>query len=237
MEPARLFDGDQRVAANIGGRSHAAFGIVVTEHATGRRTESQRGRLTPSLAHPPLRLLRAPRGTHPVRAHPRHAYAGPFETLDAEGWTTGPTVRIRSRHRFRAGHIESTWSLRPRTAHGRHSAHALFPSREGATVVVVGHDGRRRRLVAGRVRLRDVAWFELLGPGGGYVVVPRGHVPAVRAHLLRPAPQSSAPHPGPTLAVELVDGGRLPQLDMTMRYAPVSASEDAASVARRLRSS
>lgn len=235
MEPARLFDGDQRAAANIGGRPYASFGVVVTD-ATGRRTETQRGRLVPSLADPPLRLLRAPRGTHPTRAYPRHAYAGPFEALDAEGWTAGPTFRVRSRHRFRSTYIESTWSLRPRTTHGRHSAHALFPSCEGASVTVVGHDGRRRPLVQGRVELRDVAWFEAIGGDGGYVIVPRGRVPAVRVHLLHPPPQSSAPHPGPTLAIELVAGGRLPRMDLTMRYAPVPRSEDAATVARRLRS-
>jgi len=235
MEPARLFDGDQRVAANIGGRPYASFGVVVTDHETGHRTETQRGRARPSLAHPPLRLLRAPRGTHPVRAHPRHAYAGPFETLEAEGWTTGPSARIRSRHRFRDDHIESTWSLRPRTRRGRHSAHALFPSCARATVTVVGRDGRRRDLARGFVRLRDVAWFELIGPGGGYVVVPRGRVPAARAHLLHPAPQSSAPHPGPTLAVELAGRERLRRLDLTARYAPVRDAEHAAATARRLR--
>jgi hypothetical protein len=237
MEPARLFDGDQRVAANIGGRPHASFGVVVTDHATGRRTETQRGRRLPSLEHPPLRLLRAPRGTNPVRAYPRHAYAGPFETLEAEGWTAGPSAWIRSRHRFRPDHVESTWSLRPRTRHGRHSAHALFPSCVRATVTGVGSDGRRHPLERGRVALRDVAWFELLGPDGGYVVVPHGEVPAVRAHLLRPGPQSSAPHPGPTLVVELADHARLRRIDLTVRYAPVRDEEHAAEAARRLRRS
>jgi hypothetical protein len=237
MEPARLFDGDQRVAANIGGRPDASFGVVVTDHATGRRTETQRGRALPNLEHPPLRLLHAPRGTNPVRAYPRHAYAGPFETLVAEGWTTGPSARIRSRHRFRPDHIESTWSLRPRTRRGRHSAHALFPTCADATVTVVGHDGRRRTLARGRVPLRDVAWFELIGPDGGYVVVPEGSVPAVRVHLLRPAPQSSAPHPGPTLAIEMADRARLRRVELTMRYAPARDAVHAAEVARRLRRS
>jgi hypothetical protein len=231
MEPARLFDADQRVAANIGGRPDASFGIVVTDLVTGRRTETQRGRLEPSLADPPLRLLRAPRGAGRLRAYPRHAYAGPFDTLEAEGWTTGQAVRIRSRHRFRSRYVESSWSLRPRSLRGRHSAHALFPSRAYATIVVVGRDGGRRPLAQGRVRLRDVAWFELTGPGGGYVIVPRGTVPDVRVHLLHPGPQSSAPHPGPTLAVELIRGGRLRRLDLTMRYAAVGRDEDAPSVA------
>jgi hypothetical protein len=67
------------------------------------------------------------------------------------------------------------------------------------------------------------------------VVVPRGAIPDVGVHLLHPEPQSSAPHPGPTLAVELVEGGRLRRLDLSMRYAPVGRGEVAAEVARRLR--
>lgn len=235
MEPARLFDADQRVAASIGGRPYASFGVVVTDHATGRRTESQLGRARPDLLDPPLRLTRAPYGTRPTRAYPRHAYAGRFEALDAEGWTTGPTVRIRSRHRFRAEHIESSWSLVPRATGGRHSAHVLFPSRGDATVTAVDRDGSRRVLRQGRIDLRGVAWFEFLGPGGGYVVVPRGAVPRAHVHLLHPAPQSSAPAPGPTLAVALLDGERLRRIDLTMRYAPARDAADAARVAARLR--
>ena len=127
MEPARLFDADQRVAASIGGRPYASFGVVVTDVATGRRTATQQGRAHPDLLHPPLRLTRAPRGVDARAAHPRHAYAGAFDTIEAEGWTTGPGVRIRSRHRFRSRYIESTWSLLPREGAGRQTAHATFP--------------------------------------------------------------------------------------------------------------
>ena len=187
MEPARLFDGDQRVAASIGGRPYASFGMVVTDHASGHRTETQRGRARPDFDDPPLRLTRAPRGVRPTRRYPRHAYAGPFEAIVAEGWTTGPTVRVRSRHRFEAAHIESTWSLVPRTRTGRHSAHTLFPTwGGGATVTVVGRDGSRRELRNGRVDLGRVAWFELMGPDGGYVVVPSGATP----HAPCPSPAS-----------------------------------------------
>jgi hypothetical protein len=237
MEPARLFDGDQRVAASIGGRPYASFGVVVTDHASGDRIETQRGRLRPNFADPPLRLTRAPRGTRPARRYPRHAYAGPFEVLDAEGWTSGPTVRVRSRHRFRTAHIESTWSLLPRTGRGRHSAHLLFPTWGGrASVTVVGRDGSRRELREGRADLGRVAWFELMGPDGGYVVVPRGARPRAHVHVLRPGAQSSAPDPGPTLVVELLEGGHLRRIDVTMRYAPARDAAAAARVAARLRS-
>jgi len=237
MEPARLFDGDQRIAASIGGRPYASFGMVVTDHASGHRTQTQRGRARPDFEDPPLRLTRAPHGTRPTRKYPRHAYAGPFETIVAEGWTTSPTVRVRSRHRFETAHIESSWSLVPRTRTGRHSAHVLFPTWGGdATVTVVGRDGSRRKLRKGRVDLGHVAWFELMGPDGGYVVVPSGARPRARAHLLHPSAQSSSPDPGPTLAVELLDGERLRRIDMTVRYAPARDAAAAARVGARLRS-
>jgi hypothetical protein len=62
-DPARFFDGDQRVAANVGGTGDACFGVVVRNHRSGRVTASQRARPRANLAHPPLRLRRAPRGT------------------------------------------------------------------------------------------------------------------------------------------------------------------------------
>jgi hypothetical protein len=75
-----------------------------------------------------------------------------------------------------------------------------------------------------------------MGPDGGYVVVPSATRPHARAHLLHPAPQSSAPDPGPTLAVELLAGERLRRVDLTMRYAPARDAAAAARVGARLRS-
>jgi hypothetical protein len=237
VEPARLFDGDQRVAASIGGRPYASFGFVVTDAATGHRTATQIGRAHPDLAHPPLRLTRAPRGVGAHAAHPRHAYAGAFHAVDAEGWTTGRGVRIRSRHRFRARYVESEWTLLPQNGAGRQTAHATFPSwGEGATVTAVLEDGSRHRLTAGKIGLADVAWFELMHEGGGYVVVPRTR-PRARVHLLHPAAQSTAPHPGPTMAVELLNREHPRRIDFTVRYAPARDAADARRVAALLRSS
>ena len=238
MEPARLFDGDQRVAASIGGRPYASFGMVVTDHASGHRTETQRGRARPDFDDPPLRLTRAPRGTRPTRKYPRHAYAGPFETIVAEGWTTGPTVRVRSRHRFEAAHIESSWSLVPRTR-------TRSPQRAPA-LPDLGRRGdrhrRRPRRVAPRVaqgprRPRARGVVRAHGPGRRLRGRALGSQAAcTRAHLLHPAAQSSAPDPGPTLAVELLDGERLRRIDVTMRYAPARDAAAAARVGARLRS-
>src|SRR6185295_9258668 len=61
IELARLYDGDERPVATIGGRPPAAFGVVVRDVANRTLLASQTSRLQPSLADPPLRLTRAPR--------------------------------------------------------------------------------------------------------------------------------------------------------------------------------
>ena len=234
VELARLYDGDQRVAANIGGRPDAAFGIVLREHATGRRLATQRGRPRPNLRHPPLRLVRAPRGAtrRPVR-YPRRAYAGSFSTLEAVGVTRSGAATIFTRHRFRPGHIQIRWTLTPRRPRGRYTVRAQFPSwGRRAAVYAVYADGRRVRLGSGARRLGDIRWFHLAGEETGYVVVPVGRVHG-RARLLRPRPQSSDPRPGPTLALELRTRARLRRLTATVRIAPATP-EAAASVAARL---
>ena len=237
MEPARLFDGDQRVVANVGGTSDACFGIVVRNHRSQRFTSSQQGRPRRDLANPPLRLVRAPRGTarHP-EAYPKRAYAGPFSEIEAVGRTSGATARIVSRHTFRAGHVESTWHVAPRAgARGEHSVRAQFPSwGASATVTAVLHDGTRHLLAAKPIALRRIAWFHIAGEDGGYVVVLRSTGLAGRALLLHPRAQPSAPHPGPTLALELLTRARLRGRTLTVRYAPAADIERATALARRL---
>jgi hypothetical protein len=238
MEPARLFDGQQHVAANVGGRADACFGVVVTNHATKRMTQSQQGRPTANLANPPLKLRRAPRGAsaHPT-AYPAKAYAGPFEEIEAVGTTSGRTATITSRHRFRAGHIESTWHVRPKPgARGQHSIRAQFPSwGKEATVTAVFHDGSAHVLGGAPIALRRISWFHVTGAdGGGYVVVIRSSAPPGRARLLHPRRQSSAPRPGPTLALELLSRASLRRRTITVRYAPAHDNTDAARIAARL---
>ena len=236
-DPARLFDGDQRVVANVGGTGDACFGIVVRNHRTGRVTASQRARPRADLAHPPLRLRRAPSGTaqHPA-AYPKRAYAGPFQEIEAAATTSGQTAAIVSRHRFRPGHIESTWHVQPRPgARGEHTVRAQFPSwGRSATVTAVLRDGTSHVLGAQAIALRRIAWFHIAGEDGGYVVVVRTKDAAGRVHLLRPRAQSSQPRPGPTLAVELLTRARLRRRTLTVRYAPANDPLTAAAVAARL---
>jgi hypothetical protein len=232
-ELARLYDGKQRVAANIGGVPPAAFGVSVIDHRSGRRTESQRGRRHPDLHDPPLRLTRAPHGVgrHLV-AHPGHAYGGHFEHLDAEGWTRSSTAAIRTRHRFRRHWIETEWTVLPRGGRRRQTVRVLFPSwGSHATVTAVLRDGRRAPAHTG-LRLAGVRWFEIRGKDTGYVIVPRGRLPGT-VRLLHPEPQSSAPSPGPTLALEVLRHGIARRRRVTARIAPAAPGE-ANAVARRL---
>jgi hypothetical protein len=231
-ELARLYDGKQRVAANIGGVPPASFGVSVIDHRSGRRTESQRGRRRPDLAHPPLRLTRAPRGVgRHLAAYPHHAYAGHFEHLDAEGWTRSPTAAIRTRHRFRRHWIETEWTVLPRGGRRRQTVRVLFPSwGKQARITAVMHDGRRVQ-VRGPLALAGVRWFEVRGKDTGYVIVLRGRVPGA-ARLLHPKAQSSEPSPGPTLAFEVLRHGIARRRTVTVRIAPAAPGEAAAVAAR-----
>jgi hypothetical protein len=235
-EIARLFDGDMRVAAGIGGRPPASFGVVARSHATGRVVASQRGRPRGSLRRPPLRLLEAPRGAVPhPKAYPRRPYAGPFRTVEAVAVTRDDGVAITTRHRFRPDHVETHWTIEPRRkARGRWSVDVLFPSTgDDAAVFALLAGGRRERLGTGDRRLGDVRWLHVAGEDTGYVIVPLDR-PAARLRLLRPEPQDSAPDPGPTLAVALLARARLRPLRFAVRIAPARAGE-AADVAARLR--
>ena len=57
----------------------------------------------------------------------------------------------------------------------------------------------------------------------------------ITAHILRPKAQSSAPRPGPTLALQLTQRKRFRRLSLAVRIAPVRSRQEAAAAARRLR--
>jgi hypothetical protein len=237
VELARLFDGDQRVAANIGGRPPASFGVVVRNRRTGHQTATQRGRLHPDLAHPPLRLVKAPRGAveHP-RAYPRRAYAGPFQRLEAVGSTHGPGVEIHTRHRFTRDYVQTWWRILASGSDDPHDVSVLFPSTgDDVTVTARLRDGQS--VVLGRggtLKLADVAWLHIGGEQCGYVVVPRSASLPGRVRLIHPNPQASAPRPGPTVRFELIRDARLRSLTASVRIAPARGLDAAATVSRAL---
>jgi hypothetical protein len=183
------------VAAAIGGRPPAAFGVVVRDRS-GRRV----------LASPTPRLEL---GGSPLRVSRRGP--GSFGVLRASGVVRARGAVVRTRHRFTARSIRTSWTVRGR----RGSVDALFPSwGRRARIVAVRADGSRVP-VGHRVPLRGVGYLEVQSARAGYVVVPLRRAGVV-ARTIRTRRQSSAPNPGPTLALRF-RGTRMAVRLTTMR--------------------
>jgi hypothetical protein len=230
IDLARLYDGRQRVAATLGARAPASFGVVV-RNRRGRmrlvteRPASDRG------GRRPLRLLRAPRGVGSAGSRLR-PFAGPFTTVKATGVARRAGVKARSTYTFRAGSILGAWTLRA-AWRGVRRAEVLFPSTgdNRAVVWAVLRDGAVARLRGAR-SLRDVRGFWVQSERSGYAVVPVERVAASRARIIRPRRQPSAPHPGPTLSIRL--GGRLPVKRAVRFSARIVIARDVAAARRAM---
>ena len=112
IELARLFDGEQEVAAGIGGRAPAAFGLLVQRAERAPRVLLADG----PLAGRPARHAAAPHaravGTGAsARTRPGKVFAGPFHDLRARGTYTAGRFRAVTSHRFRPASIETRWAL------------------------------------------------------------------------------------------------------------------------------
>jgi hypothetical protein len=238
IELARLYDGDQRVVSNVGGRPLASFGVLVRNAAANEVLLSQRAR-NHAPPKPPVELLVSPDGpVHRAKPYPRRPYGGAFKTIVARGRTQSSEVAVETVHRFRPTYIETRWKIAPRRR-GRLTVDVLFPSwgraaqieavlRNGARVTLASKGARARR-----VRMRDVAYFYLAGEESGYVVVPTGPARGT-AHIVHPKRQSSAPRPGPTLAVQVVRHARFRRTGLKVRIAPAGSAARAAEVAKHL---
>ena len=218
VELARLFDGNQDVAANIGGRAPAAFGLLVRDSNGRQIMASQRGGKRPSSGGSrQLWLTKAPSGVG-ARANARgRAFAGPFSELRATGTASGGGLRSITRHRFTPELIDTRWEL---TGGGtrRVTVDALFPTTgAGSRVVAIKRDGTAIALFGARIALADVARFELRSEHAVYTMTPLTRPRGATAHLLRPARQTSAPRPGPTLAIQLARGARVRQATFAAR--------------------
>jgi len=222
IDLARLFDPSGVPVGGVGGRPPASFGVMLRRPGRRRVLATQGAPRTASLA-----LARSPRGrVVGTRRLPARPDAGPFGVLEAVGEASGGGGAVSVRHRFTAGHIETTWTV----ARGRRRllAEALFPSWGGAAahVTAVLHDGRTLELpAAGALAASAVRYFHLAGPRGGYVLVLTG---AGRVTARRVARQASAPRPGPTLVAAM------PGRELRARIAPAATSERAAEVAAEL---
>jgi hypothetical protein len=222
IELARLFDGEQRVVANVGGRGSAAFGVRLRDAAGRVALDSQVARGAVSSRVTPLRLTRAPSGVG-ARASARvaRAYAGSFDDLRASGSVASAAGRVTSAYRFTAQAIDVAWTVTRASEAGPLSAGVTFPSwGRGARVVAVLRDGSRRRVTGRPLALRDVARFEVRGARSGYAVVPRAVPSGATVRAARPAAQSSAPAPGPSLCVSLTRRERFGRVRLAVRIIP-----------------
>ena len=203
IELARLFDADQDVAANIGGRAPSAFGLLVRTPSGAPVFASQTGhaRVDPKVTS--VRLTRAPTGTGQV-------FAGPFHRIRARGVFTAGRFRAVTSHRFTAAFIDTYWRLDRLRGRARLRADVTFPSwGRDASVTALLRDGTRVRISAGReVALAAIVRFEISSARSGYAVAPLRRPQGAIARVILPSRQSSQPDPGPTLAIEVARGAQ-----------------------------
>ena len=182
IELARLYGAGQRVAATTGGRPPSAFGVVIRDAAGRALLASQGGR-----SRTRLRLL------------DRDAPSGPFRQLRATGTIARAGLRITTTHRFDADGIAVRWDIRCRGGCAGREIEVQLPT-WGEDAVIAS------QLAGPLTGPTPFAATDRLQLGAGYAVTPI-RVPAGAMLLpLRTAPQPTAPHPGPTLAVRLEPG-------------------------------
>lgn len=239
IELARLFDGEQDVAANLGGRPPSAFGLV-TRSASGRPLgRSQSARRDVDLERTPVELLRAPRGAGETASTPvGRAFAGPFRELLVRGRVRTRQHDLEALHRFTPWYVETRWTVEARTrayARGRYGAETTFPSTGAdAQVTAVLFDGRSVPVGPEPLALELVSYFHVRSSASGYVVVPLERPSGALAHSIPVTAQWSAPNPGPSLVVTLAAAERFKSVSMTARMVPVRNPSAADATARRL---
>ena len=214
LELARLYDGAQEVAGNVGGLPPALV-------RAGRRRSPR----PPSAGHP---APPPPLGAHAAAAADARAlgrrrsasdstagraYAGPFHALTATGTTATGSLSARVTHRFTGTSVTTAWRLRG----GRSgvTARVMFPTYgPGSRVEAVLRTGRRVTIGAAPVALARVHHFLLHSARSGYEVVPVGHPRGAVASSVQVASQSAAPRAGRSLVIRVargrIAGARLP---------------------------
>jgi hypothetical protein len=201
IDIARLYDGRQEIAATLGARVPASFGIVA-RNRNGRIRLATARPASRRAERPPLRLLRAPRGVGSAGSNLR-PFAGAFDVLRVTGRRAAGGVDARSTYTFRRNSIIGEWTVRA-TTRRRRNAEALFPSTGGerAAVWALLRNGQAVP-VTGPRPVMGVAAFWVQSERSGYVVEPVDRVKGATASIIQPNRQPSAPDPGPTLSVHL----------------------------------
>ena len=232
LDVARLFDGNQEVAATIGGRGSAAFGMTVRD-AGGRMLLASQRPVRQRKGIKPLRLTRAPKGTAKrLPAYPRRPYAGPFRELRAEGSVSANGVSITVSHYFTERWLDTRWTMRSSGLRALSTDVSLPSTGPNVTITAVLAGGERRVLTPGsRLRLASVRWFHVQGERAGYIALARAAPPGTVVEVVRGRRQASAPNAGPALALRLATRSRSRSLRLVVRYAPVAGAADAEQLA------
>jgi hypothetical protein len=207
LDLARLYDGDQNVAATLGARMPSSFGVVVRTPAGRAKLVTARP-ASDSGGRRPLRLLRAPSGVSSAGS-PFRPFAGPFRAVKVTGRARSADADARSTYTFRRASIEGVWTVKAVRKHRRRSAEVLFPS-TGGTAAKVWALLRGGAVVPVTTRrpVQGIRGFWVESEHSGYAVVPTDRVKGATAAIIQPTPQPSAPNPGPTLSVRLTDNLR-----------------------------
>ena len=237
LDLARLYDGTQEVAANIGGRPPASFGLMVRDMAGKRVAASQVGRPRVIAGLRPLTLLKAPHGAGAVSsALVGRAYAGPFTDLRATGAVSAAGLLLRVTHRFTRDWIQTSWTAKRVSGSSRLTADVLFPSWGGhaASVIAVLRNGTSVPVGPRLIALSSVKYLWVRSEHAGYVVVPRSAPSGASVHTITAAAQTSDPRPGPTAAIQLARAARFSRAALTVRLMPVHNEQEAADAAARL---
>ena len=206
LELARLYDGAQEVAGNVGGLPPASFGLVVDASAAGGCSPpSTRAGSPAARRRCGSRTRRRASARAPPHSTAGRAYAGPFRALTATGTTAAGALSARVTHRFTGSSVTTAWSLRG----GRSgvTVRVMFPTYgPGSRVEAVLHNGRRVTVGARAARARAgpplPAALRPLGLRGR-----AGRPPARRGgDLVQVASQSAAPRAGRSLVIRVARG-------------------------------
>ncbi len=225
IDLARLFGPGQRVAGTIGGEPPDAFGLIVRDAAGREVLATQHARVRRGR----LRILDSPHGRarHP-RPYAASPPAGPFERLESRGSLRRGGLRLFTRHVFRRDRIDAAWRVTCAGRCGPWDVELDLPTwGAGAAIAVVRRDGTRVRLAgpgadpAAVVALRDVRRIELgERDGAGYTATPAGGTDRGVLAVTAGVAQRTAPDPGPTLALRLLDAATVRELELSLRLAP-----------------
>ena len=210
IELARLLGPRGAVAATTGGVPPASFGVVVRDAADRVVLASQPGR---------------PRNASLRLEHGR-AGSGSFKALTAIGTIRAGRVRVTTTHTFRPASIDERWDVRcPGGGCAGYDVDVLLPT-WGETATVDAHTGAAAipLSVPGAVPipLEGVGRIELgREPASGYAVTDLRAAPgALLVPSGAPRPQRTVPHPGPGVAVRILQDGRLTHATLAATITP-----------------